>query len=212
MSASIARIITPRLHLFPATRDDAWELWELWSDPAVREPLFDLSSLAPDSALSLVDACARRPHGLWVARSRLTTRALGAVSLCGWPNMVPRAKAPRPTPDGAEFAVATLPSVWHCGFATEAAAAVLAHAFYQLRLREVVAACSIGNAGGLLLLDHLGFKPGAGRTGSDGQRAHYRLEATRFRATRMRPTATPAATARDLPADFVVTDQVALDY
>lgn len=217
MSASISRIITPRLHLFPATRDDAWELWELWRDPAVREPLFGLSSMSLDSAVLLVDACLRRAPGLpslWVARSRLTTRVLGAVSLCGWPGMATQhATTLRSNPRRAEFSVATLPQVWHCGFATEAAGALLAHGFYQMGLRDAVAACGAGNTRGLQLLQRLGFKPHAHRTGDQGQCIELRLDAAVFHGALRRPSSsveTPSAPARETSADFVSTDQAAL--
>jgi [ribosomal protein S5]-alanine N-acetyltransferase len=208
--STVSKIITPRLELVPASREDLWELWELWQAPAVREPLFGLASLPVDLALVLLDACLIHPQALWMARSRLTSRCLGVLSLVGWPYLARCASALRPHARRGEFAVAFAPSMWGQGYAREASVALLSHAFDSAQLREITAACDEKDTRGLRLLRGLGFDFDSGAVWGGVRRVDLLLEPARFRAatagiSTRRPIAQADVRAYH-PADFVATD------
>jgi RimJ/RimL family protein N-acetyltransferase len=194
---STHRLVTSELELLRAVRDDASQLWELWRHPTVREPLFGLSSMPMETAVALLDACVWRHAGLWVVRSRQTSRLLGAVSLCGWPQMGRSASALRPHGGRGEFSLALLPAARGRGHAEQAARAVLAHAFDRLGLRAMAAACDADDAPALRLLDRLGFRAYVERNGHAGQRIDHLLSKQDLRPF--------AATDRRRHADFEAT-------
>jgi RimJ/RimL family protein N-acetyltransferase len=162
------RLVTHELELLRAARSDTWELWELWRQPAVHEPLFGPSSMPVDTAIALLDACARSDAGVWVLRSRRTSRLLGALSLRGWPHPAYGASTREPQAHRGEFSVALLPSARGRGYAQYAARLLLSHAFNALGLSEVAATCSAHDARARRLLGRLGFRTCSHRPGPAG--------------------------------------------
>ncbi len=57
-----------------------------------------------------------------------------------------------------ELAYHYLPSSWGCGYASEAARAVLAHAFGTLRLDEIIALVMRGNTGSSRVVEKIGMR------------------------------------------------------
>jgi RimJ/RimL family protein N-acetyltransferase len=215
--STVSRIITPRLHLLPATREDVWELWDLWSEPSIREPLFGLASMPVELAAVLIDACLVRRQALWIARLRFNARALGVLSLCGWPHLAICPSALPAHPGRAEFSIAMHPALWGCGHALEASSALLAHAFEGTPLREMSAACQMTNAPARELLRRLGFAPCRQEAAHGETHIDHMLTAVGFRAARNElRLATPAEQASVAGgtagpwADCQVTDQVPL--
>jgi RimJ/RimL family protein N-acetyltransferase len=180
-SSSIATILTPRLHLTAATRGDAWELWELWNRPLVRDALFGPAPLSIDAAMALVQACVLRSPGLWIVRSPLSTRLLGCVSLCGWPcpefDPLWTPAAPESAP---ELSLAMLPSVWGRGYGFEAASAVIEQAMRDAAVDVVRATSRRDDASGQSLLYRLGFRRTAERMSVSGPCIDWSLQAPIF--------------------------------
>jgi RimJ/RimL family protein N-acetyltransferase len=168
-------ILTPRLQLSAVTRADGWELWELWNKPAVRDALFGAAALSIDTAMALVDACRERDGRLWAVRSPLTTRLLGCVSLCGWPQASLAEDAV-----AAEFSMAMLPSVQGRGYGFEAASAVLEQTIRAAQVDAVHASVRRGDAHGLSLIGRLGFRAAAERLGRNGPCIDFSLSASTF--------------------------------
>jgi RimJ/RimL family protein N-acetyltransferase len=200
---SIHRLVTPQLELLRAVRGDAWELWELWRHPTVREPLFGLSSMPVETAVTLLDACLWRHAGLWVVRSRHTSRLIGAVSLCGWPQMAHNASALRPHAARGEFSIALLPAARGHGLGVQAAQAVLAHAFDRLRLLTMSAACRADDTRALRLLERLGFRAYVERNGHDEQRIDHLLSKAALRPSQADETHPPADFESTVPLRLV---------
>jgi RimJ/RimL family protein N-acetyltransferase len=168
-------ILTPRLQLSAVTRADGWELWELWNKPAVRDALFGAAALSIDRAMALVDVCRERDGRLWAVRSPLTTRLLGCVSLCGWPQASLAEDAA-----AAEFSMAMLPSVQGRGYGFEAASAVLEQTIRAAQVDAVHASVRRGDAHGLSLIGRLGFRATAERLGRNGPCIDFSLSASTF--------------------------------
>jgi RimJ/RimL family protein N-acetyltransferase len=212
---TVSRIITPRLHLVPAHREDVWELWDLWRQPSIREPLFGLGSMPVELAAALIDACFVRQQALWVARSRVNARALGVISLGGWPHLAICPSALAPLPRRGEFSIAMHPSMRGSGHALEASSALLAHAFESGPLREISAACCVTNAPARGLLRSLGFAPYRPEARDGDTRIDHVLTVAGFRAVRtglrsVKPAeqALAAGGTAFASADFQVTDQL----
>ena len=71
---------------------------------------------------------------------------------------------------GPDIGFAFLPDFWNCGFAFEAAAAVMKHADDTLKLKRIVAITSLDNDASIKLLQRLGFTfEGVVKLAKDGE-------------------------------------------
>jgi RimJ/RimL family protein N-acetyltransferase len=207
----VSKIITPLLQLSPAARDDEWEFVELWREAAVCEPLFGLPALTVPQASHLLHACLERDEGLWIARSRATSRLLGALTLCGWPSLTAKhTEGGRRGRDG-EFSIALLPTSWGAQRAHEAAAALLWHVARFSELRRLTARCAVRNGRGLRLLRRLGFSAGPRDDIADPRHLAFSLDLRDFCAREVRRARTAAApetpiAGGDHGRDFASTD------
>jgi len=150
---------TRRLVLRPARSADLEALWRLLAEPEVRRYLCDDLVLAQEQVEVLLAgalAHADAGLGLWMIRAG-EAAPIGCVGL---QPISDAAAAVAPVLAGeVEPLVALGPACWRQGFATEALAAVLAHAFHVLRLPRVVALVDLPNAASHRLLERLGFRP-----------------------------------------------------
>jgi hypothetical protein len=118
---------TGRLLLLPVQDDDLPALHAHWNDPRVGRYLWDAN---PVPASTVADLIARSHHtfqtagwGLWTLRP---APAAPFIGVCG---LVPFQHGP-----GVELLYSLAPTHWSKGLATEAATAVLTHAFDTLGL------------------------------------------------------------------------------
>jgi ribosomal-protein-alanine N-acetyltransferase len=120
-----------RLRLRPVRRDDLDAILALWTDPSVRRFLFDDRVIARDGASAFVEDSAanfcRCGYGLWLVFASGQPRIAGFAGLL------------HPLPQPPSLLFGTHPECWNRGYATEAARAVLQHAFEVLGLGCVVA-------------------------------------------------------------------------
>jgi RimJ/RimL family protein N-acetyltransferase len=123
----------------------------LWADPEVRCLLWDgqvVSRRRVAEVLHLSDHdFAERGYGYWGLRLKLSRELIGCCAL--------GAGADDPEP---RLSYALLPAYWGRGLATEAAAAVLGHAFERLGCPAVVAECEARNRPALRVLERLGMR------------------------------------------------------
>ncbi|WP_169814797.1 GNAT family N-acetyltransferase [Nocardia crassostreae] len=106
-----------RLSLRPANAQDESALLRHWTDPDVREYLFDGSMLAAgeiaDAIGGSVRSFAAEGYGIWVLRQRDSGELVGVAGL-------------RPLDElGLEVFYSLEPRAWVRGYATEAALAVI---------------------------------------------------------------------------------------
>lgn len=138
-----------RLSYVPVTDADVARLHAHWNDPDVRRHLWDDQPVALATVGEVVAAScasfASSGYGLWSLAD-----ADGFVGMCGL----------RDT-DGGEVEVlySIEPSRWANGFASEAAASVLDHAFTALGLTRVLGGVDDANHASRRVLVKLGMTP-----------------------------------------------------
>ena len=143
---------TSRLRLHPALPRDTQALHQVWTDPDVRQFLWDdvtipLATAAEATSASARDFAAQR-FGLWVIRTR--GREAEIAGFCGL-----RSEGIGTEP---ELLFGLLPAFWRQGLASEAARAVLAYGFGTLRLPRIVAATDAPNERSARTLASLGMR------------------------------------------------------
>ena len=142
---------TERLALAELTAQDAPFILELLMSRGFRENIGDRGVSDLEGARGYIDrqgdGYAANGFGLW----RCDVRASGeAAGICG---LVKREGLEHP-----DVGYAFLERFWGQGFATEASAAVLAHARSELGLRTVVAITTPKNLGSIAVLKKIGMK------------------------------------------------------
>jgi len=140
-----------RLRFRRATADDVVALHAHWNAPLVRRYLWDDEAVALETVQAVVaasdDDFARAGFGLWV----LSDRDGALAGMCGL----------RPVEDTGEVEIlySVEPALWGTGLATEAASAVLAHAFDVLGLERVLGGIDEPNVASGRVLEKLGMRP-----------------------------------------------------
>jgi ribosomal-protein-alanine N-acetyltransferase len=134
----------------------------------VRRYLWDDQVILLERARGLVAdgvAAARASGlGLWTVRRR------GAEEIVGFCGLMPNAAGE------VELLYGLAPACWGQGLATEAARAVLRHAFDDLGLRRVVAATDPPNRASIRVLERLGMAPRAASPAAAHHLLHFQLE------------------------------------
>jgi RimJ/RimL family protein N-acetyltransferase len=149
-----ATLETPRLRLRAACEADVDALHALWTDAQVRRWLWDDRVIERAIAAERVEASlasfARAGWGLFVVEARD-----GAGALLGHAGLIEIDPAL-----GPELIYAFHPGVWGRGYASEAARAVLAHAFEALGLERIPGRTDTPNRESARVLERLGMRFG----------------------------------------------------
>lgn len=167
---------SPRLRFSPLDDDDAGFLVALLNDPDFLRHIGDRQVRDDAGARAWLAAGPRASYqkhgmGLWRVSTKHDDAPLG---LCG---LVVREGLP-----GPDLGYAFLPAARGRGFAREAAAATVGHAFGTLGLPRLLAIVTDANAASIRLLESLGLvQVGHHDTGSERLRLHA-LEAGAWRA------------------------------
>jgi RimJ/RimL family protein N-acetyltransferase len=140
---------SPRLGYRPCTDGDVAQLHRHWNHADVRRHLWDDEAVPHDTVRAVIAGStasfAADGYGLWILDD-----AAGFVGMCGL----------RATEDGqVEVLYSIEPDRWRIGLATEAAAAVLQHAFTQLGLPRVLGGVDTLNHASRRVLEKLGMTP-----------------------------------------------------
>lgn len=162
-----AVLATGRLTLRPATLDDLAALHAIFTDARVRRWLFDDRVVSEAAAREIVEAStasfAGRGFGQWVLLEPGRAELLGCAGLF--------------TADGVEIEIlyAVHPAHWGRGLATEAARAVLDHAFRTLSLPRIAARADTPNVESIRLMERLGMRFEEERPIDGRPTVHYAL-------------------------------------
>jgi RimJ/RimL family protein N-acetyltransferase len=166
-------IHTARLVIRPFTLDDVEQIHETYSAPACGWPL------APGGVSVTLEDTARVVR--LILETYETSDGLGpwAVQMREEPFVIGDCGLFRSSDDWArgelETAYRFRPASWGAGFATEAAAAVLAYAFEELGAPRVVADTRANNAASLRVLEKIGMRA-VGRS-DDGASIYFEASA-----------------------------------
>jgi len=162
-------LTTGRLVLRPVTADDHAALLAHWTQPDVRQFLFDGAALSATEVAETIGESigdfAARGYGIWLIEFRSGTGLVGTAGL-------------RPLEEsGLEIFYSLTPGAWGHGYATEAARAVLEYGLGPLGLPEVLAEVDEGNAASVAVVKRLGMTPYAVVPGVLGPMTRYRATA-----------------------------------
>ncbi|MGI8957179.1 MAG: GNAT family N-acetyltransferase [Chthoniobacterales bacterium] len=143
---------TERLRLRPMTEADAPFLLEVLNEPAFIRNVGDRGvRTAPDTAQYMRERITaqyeRHDFGMWLVELLATDEPVG---ICGL--------IKRDTLEDIDLGFSLLERYWSRGYASEAAAAVLARAFRALKLTRIVAIVAPHNGSSVRLLEKLGFQ------------------------------------------------------
>lgn len=140
---------TKRLHLRPSQLSDLTALHALWIEPEVRRFLFDDRQISIEETQSFLQASLAsfidHGYGIWLFFEPEQEQIAGFAGLFHVPAEMP------------SLIFGTRPQLWSRGYATEAAAAVLDHAFKVLNLECVVADVDEPNVASIRVLENLGM-------------------------------------------------------
>lgn len=147
----MSRLSTARLELAPFTAADIDELHALFTDPQVRRWLLDDDLVSRAWVEEEVAASVARftggGVGLWAVREVGHEPIIGFVGY-----------RPFFAPAELQLLYGFLPAVWGRGFATEAAAEAVRHAFETLGYEELRAATDTPNHPSIRVLERLGMR------------------------------------------------------
>lgn len=160
-------LTTARLTLTPVRPDDHAALLAHWTAPEVRRYLFDDVVLTPaDITAHIAESqatFATAAYGTWTLRTPPHPTLLGTAAL-------------RPLDDlGLELVYSLAPEAWGHGYATEAAQAVVTHAFETLELPHLLAEIDEPNTASTTVVTRLGMTPYDTVPGTLGPLTRYRL-------------------------------------
>ena len=168
---------TTRLRLRPVAEEDLDALWALWTEPQVRQFLWDDLVIERDQARETIRgfaALAAQGLGLWTIAQRGT-----AGGLVGCAALAPVSTAAQYDPSIAgavEPLIALAPKWWHQGYAVETLTALVEYATKRLRLDRLVGVTDVPNVASDRLLRKSGFVPCGETDGPRHRLRHYRLD------------------------------------
>ena len=144
-----ADLLTARLRLHPAHLADLDSLHALWVTPDVRRYLWDDQIISRDLAAATLESCitsfGQHGYGLWIVRRIESSDAIG---FCGLRSAVS---------DDPELLYGLARLHWGQGLATEAAAAVVRHAFEALDVERIRALTDVPNVASEAVMRRLGM-------------------------------------------------------
>ena len=147
-----AAIHTPRLHLRPCREEDLSALHALWTEPEVRRSLWDGEIISRERAMEILakseESFRSRGFGIWAVF------VVGEPGLAGFAGL----RAVGGT-DEVEILYGLHPRVWGLGLATEAADALIAHAFTRALTQRIWARADAPNEASVAVMKRLGMKP-----------------------------------------------------
>ena len=143
-------IETRRLRLRPSSLSDVDELHQLWTDPGVRQYLWDDEVIPRERAESVIktslDLFAERGLGLWAIMQKSGDELIG---FCGFWFFH--------EPPKLELLYAIAPAYWNRGLASEAAEAMMRYGFEKLSLERIEASTDAANLASVRVMEKAGM-------------------------------------------------------
>jgi RimJ/RimL family protein N-acetyltransferase len=144
------RIETARLRFRPFTLDDVDDLHRLWTEPGVRQYLWDDEVIPRERVESIIETslASFEAHGfgLWAVLPEAEEILIG---FCGFWFFH--------EPPKLELLYGIKPAYWNKGFATEAASAMMRYGFEELKFERIEASTDAANLTSLRVLERIGM-------------------------------------------------------
>jgi RimJ/RimL family protein N-acetyltransferase len=151
MEETLTILTTERLSLRTLSAEDAGFMLRLLNEPSFIQHIGDKGVRTEEDARAYLangplTSYERHGFGLWLVEERESGAAAGVCGLLK-----------RETLEDVDIGYAFVPEFWSRGYASEAAAAVLAYGRSALGLRRIVAVVNADNQSSIRLLEKLGF-------------------------------------------------------
>lgn len=146
----LLRIGTARLRLRPFTLADVDELHRLWTEPGVRQYLWDDEVIPRERVESIIDTslASFEAHGfgLWAV---LPVAEEALIGFCGFWYFH--------DPPRLELLYGIAPAYWNKGLATEAARAMMKYGFEELSFERIEASTDAPNLASVRVMERAGM-------------------------------------------------------
>ncbi len=150
MGKAASRIETGRLRLRPFTLDDVDDLHRLWTEPGVRQYLWDDQVIPRERVESIVESslASFEAHGfgLWAVQPEAEQLLIG---FCGFWFFH--------EPPKLELLYGIAPAYWNRGLATEAAKAMIKYGFETLSFERIEASTNAPNQASSRVMEKAGM-------------------------------------------------------
>lgn len=144
------RIETARLRLRPLTLDDLDDLHRLWTEPGVRQYLWDGEVIPRERTKSIIETSLasfeNHGFGLWAVLPEADTTLIGFCGFCFFHE-----------PPKLELLYGIAPAYWNKGFASEAAEAMMRYGFEELKFERIEASTDAANLASSKVMERAGM-------------------------------------------------------
>jgi ribosomal-protein-alanine N-acetyltransferase len=144
------RIATARLQLRPFTLDDADDLHRLWTEPGVRQYLWDDEVIPRERTKSIIEislaSFETHGFGLWAVLPKAEAALIG---FCGFWFFH--------EPPKLELLYGIAPAYWNRGLASEAAEAMMRYGFEELKFERIEASTDAANLASTRVMKRAGM-------------------------------------------------------
>ncbi len=163
-----AKLEMESLLLRPIRNRHVSQILGIWRQPEVRRHLWGDKRIGEERvALEIArsqESFRTSGFGHWMVRRREHRRVIGSCGLLRVPDT-----------EHLELVYCIDSTLWNNGYGTQAAAAVLAFAFDELRLPLVHGRCARDNIASLRVLEKIGMRPGRPHPHRDCEGAHLSI-------------------------------------
>ena len=175
-----AKLETEGLFLRPMGSRHLSQILDVWTQPEVRRHLWGDRVISEETAaLEIVrskETFRSSGFGHWAVRRRENRRVIGSCAVLRIPHT-----------EQLELVYCIDTALWNNGYGTQAARAVVAHAFDELRLPVIHGRCARDNIASLRVLEKIGMRPGRPHPHRDCEGAHLSISRDEYRIAFARP-------------------------
>ena len=171
-----AKLETGSLLLRPMGSRHLSRVLQIWTQPEVRRHLWGDKVIGEERAGVEIarsqESFRNEGFGHWIVRRRKSRRVIGTCALL-----------PMPHSDEIEIVYCIDPALWNRGYGTQAAGAVVAYAFDELRLPLIHGRCALDNIASRRVLEKTGMRPGRPHPHEECEGAHLSISRDEYLGT-----------------------------
>ncbi len=169
-----AKLETKSLLLRPMAGRHLSQILDVWKQPAVRLHLWGDKVISEEAAALQIarskESFRSSGFGHWAVCRREKRRVIGSCGVVRIPHT-----------EHVELVYCIDSALWNSGYGTQAARAVLAFGFDELRLPLIHGRCARENIASLRVLEKIGMRPGRPHPHKDCEGAHLAISLDEYR-------------------------------